>query len=111
MSSSATIGSLSLLTLALALDASHRGILGKSSRNAYERLTEILRECIDADDDALLEQSRSKIAIRARLAMIVDQSFEYRAKIKSLAKALVHALKADATRGSLGISLRKLDFI
>jgi hypothetical protein len=110
MNSSATIGSLSVLTLTLASDAASRGMLGERAWSAYQRLMEMIRECI-GDDEALLDQPATPTTMWTRVSLAIEQSLEYRAKIKDLAVALVSALKADVRRGALGISLRKLDVI
>lgn len=110
MNGSATIGSLSVMALTLTSEAASRGILGESSWNAYRRLREVIRECV-GDDESLLERLPTSAAMSARISLAIEQSIEYRARIKSLAAALIEALKGDVRRGSLGVSLRKLDVI
>jgi hypothetical protein len=109
MNGSTTIGSLSVLTLALASDAASRGMLGEAARIAYYRLSEMIRECIG--EEALPEQLATPTPMRTRISLAIEQSYEHRAKIRKAAAALIDALRADVRRGSLGISLRKLDVI
>lgn len=110
MNDSMTVGSLSVLALALAADAASRGILGESTRFAYLQLSEKIRACV-GDDVSAPEQLGLSPNIRARISAAIEQSIEQRARIKALSRALVESLKADVLQGSLGISLRRLNVI
>lgn len=110
MNGSTTVGSLSVLALALASEAASRGILRGSTRVAYLQLREKIRQCVD-DDEPMLVQLGLSPKIRARVAKAVEQSIEQREKIRALSVALVEALKADVLQGSVGVSLRRLNAI
>lgn len=110
MTGPTTIGSLSVMALALASDAATRGILQESTRVAYFQLRENIRQCVD-EDDPLLEQLGLSPNIRARVSLAVEQSAEQRGKVRTLARKLVAALKDDVLKGSIGISLRRLNMI
>lgn len=97
------------MALVLASDASSRGILQENTRIAYAQLREKIRQCVD--DDSLLEQLGFSPKVRARISLAIEQSIEQRAKIRILAYGLVAALKDDVLRGSIGISLNRLDTI
>jgi hypothetical protein len=111
MNGSATIGSLCVLALIIASDAANRGILGEKTWEAYLRLKEKVGQCID-DEESLLEQLGLSMTKRTRVSSAIEHKPpEFRTKIKTLASALIEALKADVLRGSLGISLRRLETI
>jgi len=111
MSNSVTIGSLAVLLLTMVAEAAPRGILGEGTRSAYSNLKEKIALWINSDG-AFLEQRHALAARRARIASTIEQqSPEEQASVRSLAVALIEALKKDALRGSLGISIRRLETI
>jgi hypothetical protein len=111
MSNSATIGSLAVLLLTMVAEAAPRGILGQSTRSAYSNLKEKIAQWANSDG-AFLEQRQALATRSARIASTIEQQPpEEQAKVKNLSVALIEALKTDALRGSLGISLRRLETI
>jgi len=111
MSSSVTIGSVAVLALTMVAEAAPRGILGEGTRRAYSNLKAKIAEWINSDG-AFLEQRLALVAWRARIAKAIEQqSPEEQANVRTLVVDLIEALKKDALRGSLGISIRRLDAI
>jgi hypothetical protein len=111
MSNSATIGSLAVLLLTMVAEAAPRGILGQGTRSAYSNLKEKIAQWTNSDG-AFLEQRQALATRSARIASTIEQQPpEEQANVKNLSVALIEALKTDALRGSLGISLRRLQTI
>jgi hypothetical protein len=110
MHGSSTIGSLAVLTLALVSEAASRGMLTERSWRAYQSLKETVVDCVGGDEP-LIDELSSPTGPRKRISIAIEQSFQHRERIKSLARTLVEALKSDVLRGSLGISLRKLQVL
>ncbi len=108
MTGTMTIGALAAALLALAAEAAQRGILGMATRRAYVNLKEKLAQL--GQEAATSEFST---AWRLRLAPDpVERSAPVeKENIKALALALLEALKNDVRRGSLGVSLQRLDAI
>lgn len=111
MTSQSTIGILIVSVLALASEAAKRGILGERTRIAYGGLREKIAAWSNSDatilDVVYLSDSRKRRIIDA----IEIRPNDDRVTIKSMASALVESLKEDVRRGSLGISLRRLEEI
>ncbi len=111
MSGSATIGFLAISALALTSGAAKRGILGENTRVAYGLLEEKIADWANIDA-AVLDELIMREARGTRIMSAIEaQSVDDRATIKNLASALVDSLRADVLRGSLGISLRRLEEI
>jgi hypothetical protein len=110
MHGSSTIGSLVVLTLTLVSDAASRGMLTERSWRAHQSLKDTVVDCLGGDEP-LLEDISAPSGARKRISIAIEQSFQHREEIKGLARSLIEALKSDVLRGSLGISLRKLQVL
>ncbi len=106
-----TIGFVSLTLLSLAATAANRGILGERTRLAYGRLKEKIAEWANSDatifDEIHIPDSRRRRIIDAIELRPSDDHLAAR----SMASILAEALRQDVLRGSLGISLRRLEEI
>ncbi len=107
MTGTTTIGALAAALLALATEAAQRGILGMATRRAYINLKEKLAQIAQ---DAISEQTLLSTSWRLRASDPIERSSpREKETIKELALALLEALKNDVRRGSLGLSLQRLD--
>ncbi|CAJ0891853.1 hypothetical protein AMST5_04169 [freshwater sediment metagenome] len=104
-----TIGFVSLTLLSLASEAAERGILGERTRLAYVRLREKLAAWANSDatifDETHMPDSRRRRIIDAIELCPTDD----RGTVRSMARALAESLRQDVLRGSIGISLRRLE--
>lgn len=111
MSGATTIGFVSLTLLSLVSTASRRGILGERTRLAYGRLRAQIADWADSDatifDEIQMQDSRRRWIIDA----IELRAKDDRVSVRSMATLLAEALRQDVLRGSLGISLRRLEEI
>jgi hypothetical protein len=111
MSGGTTVGIVSLTLLSLAAEAAKRGILGERTRLAYGRLKEKIAAWANSDaavlDEVYLPDSRRRRIVEA----IELRPSDDRVTVRSMARALTESLRQDVLRGSLGISLRRLEEI
>ncbi len=111
MSGATTVGFVSLTLLSLASEAAKRGILGERTRLAYGWLKEKIAVWANSDatvfDEIYIPDSRRQRIIDA----IESRPSDDRVTVRNMAQALADSLRQDALRGSLGISLRRLEEI
>ncbi len=109
MISSLTIGSLAATVLAMTAEASPRGILGETTRGAYAALKTRIAQWASRDV-AILERMYASWTRKDHIAKIIEQQPPAdQASIKDLTSALLEGLKQDVLRGSVGISIRRLE--
>lgn len=109
MIGSVTVGSLAATALSMTAEAALRGILGESTRTAYANLKERIAQWVNGDV-GILERTDMSSVRKALVAKIIEQRSQAdQVRIRDLTAALIEALKRDAQRGSVGISLRRLD--
>ncbi len=111
MSGPMTIGFVSLTLLSLASTAAKRGILGERTRLAYGTLKETIAEWANSDatifDEIYIQDSRRRQIIDAIELRPSDDQLT----VRSMASVLAELLRQDVLRGSLGISLSRLEAI
>ena len=109
MAGSTTIGYLAVKVLAMTAEVALKGILGKSTRKAYANLRGKIAQWADGDV-AVMEKMYTSFTRKAHIAKVIEQqSATDQASIKDLTAALIEALKRDVRRGSIGISIRRLE--
>jgi hypothetical protein len=109
MIGSLTIGSFAVMALSMTAEAAAKGILGKASRNTYASLKEKISQWADCDF-TILEKMYTSWTRKAHIAKVIEQRPPVdQAHIRDLTAALIEALKRDVRRGSVGISLRRLE--
>lgn len=110
-SGATTIGFLTVTLLALASEAAKRGMLGERTRLACSRLKEKIVDWSNSDaaifDEVYISDARRRWIMDA----IELRPSDDRLTIRGMARALAESLRQDVQRGSLGISLRRLDQI
>ncbi len=111
MDSATTIGFLIVTLLALASEAAKRGMLGERTRLACSRLKEKIADWSNSDVAVFDEVYISDARRRRVMDAIELRPSDDRATIRGMARALAESLRQDVQRGSLGISLRRLDQI
>ena len=109
MIESTTIGILAVGVLALTAGVAVRGILTDGTRTAYASLKSKVAQWA-SHDVAVVEKVYRSSPKKARLTEIIERRPPVdRATLRDLTVTLIEALKADACRGSIGVSIRKLD--
>ncbi|GLI95364.1 hypothetical protein [Methylocystis echinoides] len=106
-----TIGMLIVTLLALASEAAKRGILTEGTRLAYGRLKEKIVAWSDSDTSIFDEFYTRESGRRHIVDAIEVRPSDDRVTVRSMASALAELLRQDVLRGSLGISLRRLEEI
>jgi hypothetical protein len=106
-----TIGYLTLTLLGLTSEAGKRGILGDATRRAWARLKENVAAW-SSNDAEVFDDLNMPASLRRRIIDAIElRSIDDRVTIRSLTGALAESLREDVLRGSLGISLRRLEQI
>ncbi len=111
MGGATTIGFLTVTLLALASEAAKRGMFGERTRLAYSRLKEEIADWSNSDV-TVFDEIYISLARRRRIADTIElRPSDDRVTIRRMARALAESLRQDVQRGSLGISLRRLEQI
>ncbi len=111
MGAPATIGFVTVTLLSLVSEAAARGILGERTRLAYGRLKEKVAAWTSSDATIFEENFFPDLQRKRIIDAIELRPSDDRVTVKSLASALAESLRQDVLRGSLGISLRRLEEI